>query len=179
MSGDRPEPSEQRPSERRLGRARQRYLSLGLGELTAAALGIVLAVGILPPYFDGPGEKIGLWSALGPLLLILLHAGVYWLLARSQLGRPLPTLPRWFARRTRNAIAIHPILLLAGFGGLIATFPHQPFAIGFAVIIWVLGVLEYINYFIVRISYPWYAWTAEVGRRRTPRLIKDVRSSLR
>ena len=44
-------------------------------------------------------------------------------------------------------------------------------------IIWLFGVVEFINYFVMRLAYPVRRWFAEVGERRTPRLMLDVRSS--
>ena len=45
------------------------------------------------------------------------------------------------------------------------------------VIIWLFGVIEFINYFVMRLAYPINRWFAVVGQRRTPRLMLDVRSS--
>jgi hypothetical protein len=43
-------------------------------------------------------------------------------------------------------------------------------------IIWLFGVVEYVNYFVMRLAYPMRRWIAEVGERKTPRLMIDVRS---
>gem|GEM_PF-4242844 len=42
---------------------------------------------------------------------------------------------------------------------------------------WTFGLIEYLNYFVVRLSYPPTRWFAEVGRRRTPQLRKDLNAA--
>ena len=39
----------------------------------------------------------------------------------------------------------------------------------------VFGLIEYLNYFHVRLSYPWSTWASQVGRWSTPRLVRDLR----
>jgi hypothetical protein len=40
--------------------------------------------------------------------------------------------------------------------------------------VWVFGVLEYVNYFVVRLAYPLGRWFTTVGEWRTPRLVQDL-----
>lgn len=153
-------------------RLRRRYLSLGIGELVAA--GMFTGVGWVQvvPRLGGPGSSLPLCFALGPLVLILLQAGAYWLAARGWVvrsGMP-PTLAstyRWF--RTLN-----PVLLLVGLAGLTLTWPEEPTHAWFLLVVWGFGVIEYVNYFVVRLSYPPSVWLSRVGQRRTPRLVQDI-----
>ena len=41
-------------------------------------------------------------------------------------------------------------------------------------LVWAFGALEYVNYFVVRLSYPLAEWFVLVGRRRRPVLVRDV-----
>ncbi len=45
-------------------------------------------------------------------------------------------------------------------------------------LVWLFGVLEYVNYFVVRLSYPVTQWFILVGRRRTPAIVRDVSRAL-
>jgi len=55
--------------------------------------------------------------------------------------------------------------------------PIGPGALILAIAIWVFAVVEYLNYFVVRLSYPLSRWFQEVGSWRTPRLMIDVRDA--
>ncbi|MCI4012471.1 hypothetical protein [Brevibacterium sp. ZH18] len=152
---------------------RSKYLSLGLGELAAVAVFATAAL-LWQDKLATSGALAALWCALLPLLVVLLQAGVYWLLARSWItsGRmPPPT-----AQIFRVLRVINPIILIAGLVGVIATFPAGPFAAAIVLLVWAFGAIEYINYYIVRLSYPWTQWASEVGHWRTPKLIKDIRA---
>ena len=75
---------------------RRKYLSLGVGELAAA---VVFAVVL--PRLVGEDDRRALWCALIPLLVVLVQAGSYWLLARGWVARrampaPLATVYRGF-----------------------------------------------------------------------------------
>ena len=95
-----------------------------------------------------------------------------WLAARGWVvrsGMP-PTLAstyRWFR-------ALNLVLLLVGLAGLTLTWPEDPTQAWFLLVVWGFGVIEYVNYFVVRLSYPPSVWFSRVGQRRTPRLMQDV-----
>lgn len=44
-----------------------------------------------------------------------------------------------------------------------------------AVAVWLFAVVEFTNYYVVRLSYPWRHWLTTVGQGRMPRLILDPR----
>lgn len=151
-------------------RLRRRCTSLGLGELTAAAVfAIIAASGMLPAT-----ATLSLWSALVPLLAILVQAGVYWLLARDWAGRS--PMPRRMAAIYRGLRMLDPLLLAAGLVGVIVWFPAGAGAV-LVVAVWLFGVVEYLNYFVVRLSYPLHRWPSVVTQWRTPRLVKDLRTA--
>lgn len=153
---------------------RRQYTSLGLGELTAAAVFAgVAASGLLPVTGTRTGA-LSLWSALVPLLAVLVQAGVYWLLARSWAGRT--RMPRCVAAVYRFLRVLNPILLAAGLVGVIAWFPTG-FGAVLVVAVWLFGVVEYVNYFVVRLSYPVRQWVSLIRQWRTPRLVKDLRTA--
>ena len=102
-------------NERQRIRARRQYLSLGLGELVAAAVFAVCAAVAVAPRMASSTAIAALWSALLPLLLVLVLA------------------------------------------------------------VWAFGVVEYLNYFAVRLAYPASEWLAKVRQQRLPRLVKDLR----
>jgi len=155
-------------------RLRRRYTSLGMGELTATAVfAIIAASGMLPVTRTWTGA-LSLWSALLPLLVILVQAGVYWLLARGWAGRG--RMPRRIAATYRCFRLLDPLLLMAGLAGVIAWFPREAGAV-LVIAAWLFGVVEYLNYFVVRLSYPLHRWPSLVGRWRTPRLVQDVRTA--
>ena len=43
--------------------------------------------------------------------------------------------------------------------------------------VWAFAVVEHVNYFVVRLSYPATEWFGAVTRWRTPRLVQDVREA--
>jgi hypothetical protein len=43
--------------------------------------------------------------------------------------------------------------------------------------VWVLGGLEYINYFLIRLAYPPLRWLTGVRKRRLPQLVRDLRAA--
>lgn len=156
-------------------RLRRKYLSLGSGELVAA--GVFLGIGVvqIAPLLGAAGSALALWFALGPLVVILLQAGVYWLCARSWVERSrMP--PRLVA--TYKALrGLNPVLLLAALVGLIITWPDNP-AIGVALLgVWGFGLVEYVNYFVVRLAYPPSTWLSRVRQWRTPRLVQDIEAA--
>lgn len=155
-----------------LNRGRQRLsrklLGLGTGEVVAAAIFVLLAVQVT--------ARIGaaapaLWSALVPLLLVLLQGGVYWLARSRAVGRPLPTGLGPVYRAFRH---LDVGVLILGLIGVILWWPSDPGVAGLVLAVWVFGVVEFVNYFVVRLAYPPARWFAEVGRWRTPQLVKDL-----
>lgn len=158
-----------------VAQVRRTYLSLGTGELAAAAVFVVTAVAVAT---QEPGTgAYGLWSGAGPLVAILVFAGCYWLLARRWLGSR--TIPSWVAPVVRVARTGFAVVLVAGLVGAVVWFPASSPARTVTVAALALGVVEYVNYFVVRLSYPAGVWWREVRRLRTPRLVKDGRAAAR
>lgn len=151
-------------------RRRRQYLKLGLGELFAATVFAYLAASGLVPGTD----HRALWCALTPLLAILVQAGIYWLAARRWVG--LAPMPRGAAIPFRAVRILDPVLLAAGLAGLIVLFPGGGAGV-LASAVWLFGVIEYLNYFVVRLSYPIGRWASTVTQWRTPQLVKDLRAS--
>ena len=156
---------------------RGRYLSLGLGELFAAVVFIWVASVSVLPLLERPTDALAFWSALVPLLVILVQAGVYWLLARRWVRQG--TMPRGLAAIYRGLRVLDAALLLSGLIGIIVWFPAHPFAAIGIPLVWLLGVIEYVNYFVVRLAYPPSVWFQRIGEWRTPRLLQDVRAAQR
>jgi hypothetical protein len=150
---------------------RGRYLSLGFGELFAAVVFIGVAFVSVLPLLERPSDALAFWSALIPLLVILVQAGVYWLLARRWVKQG--TMPRGLASVYRGFRVLDAVLLLAGLVGI----PAHPFAAIGIPFVWLLGVIEYVNYFVVRLAYPPSEWFQRIAEWRTPRLMQDVRAA--
>jgi hypothetical protein len=131
---------------------RRRYLSLGLGELAAAAVFAAVAVGVVMPRLEGSRDSAALWSALPPLLVILVQAGVYWLLARGWVE--LEPMPARLAALYRVFRVLDVLLLAIALLGVVIWLPdHSGAAVG-VVAVWAFGVVEYVNYFVARLAYP-------------------------
>ncbi|MEU4566849.1 hypothetical protein [Micromonospora sp. NPDC023956] len=154
---------------------RGRYLKLGTGELAAAASFAVVAVALVMPRLAGPDDSAALWSALVPLLVVLVQAGVYWLAARSWVERaPMPVAVAGVYRVFRIADAV---LLGAGLVGILVWWPDQAGTALLVVAVWLFAVVEYLNYFVVRLAYPLSRWFTTVGQWRAPQLVRDLRTS--
>jgi len=69
-------------------------------------------------------------------------------------------------------------LLTAGLCAVIVWWPNQTVASIFVMTVWLFGLVEYINYFHVRLSYPLRRWFTTLGQWRTPQLVKDMRSAV-
>jgi hypothetical protein len=162
-------------SDDRRAALRRRYLSLGLGELFAAVVFAGVAIVSIMPLLERSTDALALWSALTPLLAILVQAGAYWLLARGWVRRA--PMPRGLAAVYRAFRVLDPVLLLAGLVGVVIWFPEHPVAAVGIPLVWLFGVIEYLNYFVVRLAYPAGVWFERVGERRTPRLVQDVRAA--
>ena len=155
---------------------RRKYLSLGLGELVAALVFAAIAAAVVAPRFSGDTDAAALWSALIPLLVILVQAGVYWLAARNWVDRgPMPAAWAGAYRLFRVADAV---MLAAGLLGVVVWWPDSVGAALLVLAVWAFGVLEYVNYFVVRLAYPIGRWFTTVGEWRTPRLVQDLRGAV-
>lgn len=168
MDDRRPVPGSRVPAVGVCG-LRREYLRLGSGELAAAA--VFAAVAARLAGWTGPA----LWAALTPLLVILVHAGCYWLLARRRLpgGRMGPR--EAAAHRTVRAVSAG--LLAAGLAGVLLRWPGPPGAALLCLGVWGFAVAEYVNYHVVRLAYPPSRWLRGVRRRSTPRLVRDLRAA--
>lgn len=155
-----------------IAQLRRTYLSLGLGELTAVVVFVVVQPAVAAR-LDGAGGR-ALWWAMMPLLVVVLQGGVYWLAARSWLpGTDGRGMPRGFARVYRAFRVLDVVLLAVCLAGVLLTGPSAG-ALVLCLLVWAFGAAEYVNYFVVRLSYPVNQWFAQVGRRRTPALIRDL-----
>jgi hypothetical protein len=158
------------PDERR-DDLRRTYLSLGTGELVTAAVFAGVAAGAVAPRLQGPHDALALWSALVPLLVILVQAGVYWLAARTWVRRT--TMPTHLASVYSTFRVLDPVLLAAGLLGVLVWLPSAPGAAVLVLGVWAFGVVEYANYFVVRLAYP-LREIRKIAERRTPRLVADL-----
>ncbi|KGN31304.1 hypothetical protein N802_04240 [Knoellia sinensis KCTC 19936] len=154
---------------------RRKYLSLGAGEFVAAAVFAGAAVFSVAPRLEGDDEVRALWSALGPLLVVLVQGGGYWLLARRWVGAGRMT--RTVATAYRIFRIGDVVLLGLGLAGLLTWWPERTWVAVLCLAVWAFGVVEYVNYFVVRLAYPPRQWLALVGGWKTPRLVLDLESS--
>jgi len=149
---------------------RRKYLSLGVGELAAAAVFAAVL-----PRLVGPEDRWAVWFALIPLLVVLLQAGGYWLLARAWVARrPMPASLATVYRAFRWADAM---LLTGGLVGVLLWLPTDGRSLVLVGAIWVFGLVEYVNYFVVRLAYPVGRWLRSVRRWRAPQLVQDLRAA--
>lgn len=149
---------------------RRKYLSLGVGELVAAAVFAVVL-----PRLVGPDDVRALWSALIPLLVLLTQAGGYWLLARSWVERG--AMPSRIATVYRGFRLVDAGLLLAGLVGVLLWWPDSGRSVVLVSAIWLFGLVEYVNYFVVRLAYPVRGWSRSVREWRSPRLVQDLNAA--
>jgi asparagine N-glycosylation enzyme membrane subunit Stt3 len=151
---------------------RRKYWSLGTGELVAAVgFGLLAALFVVPRMGDRQ-DAAALWSALIPLLVVLVQAGVYWLLARNWVERS--PMPKPVAAVYRCFRILDVAVLLAGLVGVVVWIPDRLAPALLVVGVWLFGVVEYVNYFAVRLAYPWSQWFTRVWEWRTPRLVQDL-----
>lgn len=153
----------------RVSGLRCEYLRLGSGELVAAA--VIAAVAARLADRTGPA----LWAAAAPLLLILVHAGAYWLLARRRLPGGRMSTREAAAHRGLRAVSI--VLLAAGIAGVLLRWPPTTGSALLCLGVWAFAVVEYVNYHVVRLAYPPSRWLAGIRRRSTPRLVRDLRAA--
>lgn len=83
-------------------------------------------------------------------------------------------MPAGLARIFRGFRVFNAVLLAIGLIGVIIWWPSNILAAILAVAAWTFGVLEYLNYFVVRLSYPPLSWFRRVREARRPQLIKDI-----
>jgi hypothetical protein len=119
---------------------------------------------------------MGLPLATVGLVLVLIEGGCFWLLARS--WGPRGRMPRAVARIYLALRWATPLILVLSAVGLAMRWPNLPHARVLGVIAVSFGVVEYVNYFIRRVSYPVATWWRDVRRLRQPRLIRDVHRGL-
>lgn len=154
---------------------RRRYLSLGLGELVSAAVFAAIAFGVVMPRLGTWQDSAALWAALAPLVIVLVQAGAYWLLAREWVETaPMPTS---LAALYRVFRVVDAGLLLAGLLGVLVWLPDHVGAAVAVVAVWLFGVVEYVNYFVVRLAYPLRSWARAISQWRTPRLVHDINAA--
>lgn len=159
-------------ASRRRVELREKYLSLGSGEwMSVASFSIA---GILGTQRLGSTSDtaLAIWAGLAPLLVILMQAGTYWLLARSWVGGG--RMPAQLARTFRGFRIVDAVLLVIGLIGVMIWWPSNVMAAILAVAAWIFGVIEYLNYFVVRLSYPPLSWFQRVREARRPQLMQDV-----
>lgn len=151
---------------------RRRYLRLGVGEFAAATVFAAVAATTVVPRLDDPDAQVALWSGLIPLLVVLVQAGVYWLLARAWVEQG--PMPATLAAVYGGFRVADVVLLLVGLTGALVWMPGSPGAVVLVMAIWLFAVVEYANYFVVRLAYPIGRWRPMVGQMRTPRLVQDI-----
>ena len=154
---------------------RRRYLNLGLGELAACLVFAVVAGAMVVPRLESAGDTAAVWSALLPLLVVLLQAGTYWLLAFSWVERA--SMPASLAAVYRAFRVLDVVVLAGGLVGVLIWWPANMAVAVLVVAVWAFGVVEYLNYFVVRLAYPATRWLTSVRRAQTPRLVLDMRDS--
>jgi hypothetical protein len=151
-------------------RLRRKYLSLGLGELTAAAVFALVGAVEVAPRLEQQ-YVFAFWSTLTPLLLILVQMGFYWLLARSWVANhPMPSR---LALGYRAFRIVDALALLWALAAILLWSPSAWGMVGFLAV-WAFGVIEFVNYFVVRLAYPVGSWLGRVKQRRRPQLVKDI-----
>lgn len=156
-------------------RRRGQYLSLGMGEFVSTLLFAAVGWNMARPSTVGLGAA--LWSALVPLLFLLLQAALYWLAARHWVRRT--PMPRPLAQLYSALRLVNLAVLALGLGGVLWWGRSVgTVALLGCLAVWGFAVLEYINYFVMRLSYPPLQWWGGVQQRRRPQLMKDVTGAL-
>lgn len=158
-------------ADERRKRLRRTYLKLGSGEI-AASLVLLYFAGYLTPRLQNPLDAVALWSAVIPLLVVLVQAGVYWLRARAWVGRGV--MPAELALLYRRLRIANVVLLALGLVGIIVCWPGNLAGALVVLAVWVFAVIEYLNYFVVRLAYPFGEWFTKVRQRRVPTLVQDA-----
>lgn len=161
-------------SDDRRSALRRKYLSLGLGELAAVALFICVVLLWSGLGLGSDQARICFLVGFAPLVVILIQAGAYWLLARTWVQiRPIP---RRLVRLYRVFQVLDVFILVAAGAYIVVHLPNTGWSGVPAVAVWLFAVVEFVNYYVVRLSYPWSRWFTVVGQWRTPRLIQDLQT---
>lgn len=162
-------------NDHRRSALRRKCLSLGLGDLAAVAVFVYAAFGVVAPRLVSAQAGMSFLVGVASLVLVLSQAGAYWLLARTWVQvRPMP---RRLARLYR-AFQVLDVFVLVVAGAYIAVHLSSTRWAGvLAAAVWLFAVVEFANYYVVRLSYPWGQWLTMVGQWRTPRLIQDLRTA--
>jgi hypothetical protein len=109
------------------------------------------------------------------VLIVLLQAGAYWLLARDWVE--LQPMPASLARTYRVFRIPDVALLAAGLAELVIWWQAHPGASLPVMAVWGFRAVEYVTYFLIRLAYPVGSWFTTVGQRRVPQLVKDLRTA--
>lgn len=121
-------------------------------------------------------DRFAFALSLVPLAAVLLQGVAYWWLASrwAVTGRMGPRCAAVF----RAFRVLDPVLWAGCLLGVVLLAPHAGAAVlcGIALL---FGAVEYANYYVVRLSYPWTEWLGRVGRLSTPRLVRDLRAARR
>lgn len=155
-------------------RLRAKYFRLGTGEMGAAVVFFVIAIVRISPDLEG-WARFAWWLTVAPLLAVLVQAGVFWLAARTWVG--LRRMPAALARLYAYFGILDALLLLIGIMGIALWAPGTWGFVGFSAV-WAFGVVEYVNYFVVRLAYSPRTWFDRIRGWQRPRLVEDVRSAL-
>jgi hypothetical protein len=86
-------------------------------------------------------------------------------------------MPRRVADLYRAFRILDVILVLAA--GVYITFhlPSTAWVRVLTLLMWLFAVLEFVNYYVLQLSYPVNEWFVRIGEWRTPRLICDLRTA--
>lgn len=86
-------------------------------------------------------------------------------------------MPRSLARLYRTLQVLDVLVLLAAGIYIAVDLSSTRWAGTMAVLVWLFAVVEFTNYYVVRLSYPWAKWFTKVGQWRTARLVQDLRAA--
>ena len=131
---------------------RRRYLSLGLSEFATVAVFVYAALRVVVPRLGSDQAVASFLVAAVPPVLFLSQTAAYWLLARTWVE--VRSMPRVLARLYRTLQVLDVLVLLAA-GVYIAVDPSTTRWAGtMAALVWLFAVVEFTNYYVMRLSYP-------------------------
>jgi hypothetical protein len=119
---------------------RRRFLSLGLGEIAAAAIFVVVPFCL--PFIASEDAEAAMWFAMSPLIFVLIQAGIYWLIARRHLPGPFPCRAATIYRALR---ILDPFILFGCAIGVVGSWPGLSLSAFVAVVVWLFAVAEYMG----------------------------------